>query len=195
MAHYSTYTDEMLTLHLKRGEQAAFTEIYNRYWETMLSIAWNHSKDSAVAKDIVHDVFFSLWERRDVVNIQNLPGFLAGAIKLSVYHYYQKEQRRTELAQKNFEYDVVTHEERKWEARFLQQYIDGIVEELPEKCRLVFRYSRENGMKNSEIAAQMQITEKGVEANLTRALKIIRGGLKKYGVLLIVAVHIYRSVS
>lgn len=194
MSDYSSYTDEQLTFYLKKGEQTAFTEIYNRYWRVMLAVAWNHSKDKAVSKDIVHDVFISLWERRDQVNIQNLPGFLAGSIKLSVYHYYQKEQRRSELAQKNFEYETIAKEEDKLDARFLQQYIDGMVEELPEKCRLVFRYSRENGMKNSEIAAQMQISEKGVEANLTRALKIIRGGLKKYGVMLIVAVHVYRSI-
>jgi RNA polymerase sigma-70 factor (ECF subfamily) len=193
MPDYSTYTDERLTLFLKKGEQGAFTEIYNRYWDTMLAIAWNHSKDRAVSKDIVHDVFISLWERRDLVNIQNLPGFLAVSVKLSIYHYYQKEQRRSQLALKNFEYEIISYEEDKLDARFLQQYIDDIVEELPEKCRLVFRYSRENGMKNSEIAAEMQITEKGVEANLTRALKTIRGELKKYGVLLLAIIYIYRS--
>jgi RNA polymerase sigma-70 factor (family 1) len=193
MPDYSTYTDELLTLFLKKGEQGAFTEIYNRYWDTMLAIAWNHSKDRAVSKDIVHDVFISLWERRDLINIQNLPGFMAASVKLSIYHYYQKEQRRSQLAQKNFEYEIISYEEDKLDARFLQQYIDDIVEELPEKCRLVFRYSRENGMKNSEIAAEMQITEKGVEANLTRALKIIRGELKKYGVLLLAIIYIYRS--
>jgi RNA polymerase sigma-70 factor (ECF subfamily) len=193
MPDYSTYTDERLTLFLKKGEQGAFTEIYNRYWDTMLAIAWNHSKDRAVSKDIVHDVFISLWERRDLVNIQNLPGFLTVSVKLSIYHYYQKEQRRSQLALKNFEYEIISYEEDKLDARFLQQYIDDIVEELPEKCRLVFRYSRENGMKNSEIAAEMQITEKGVEANLTRALKTIRGELKKYGVLLLAIIYIYRS--
>ena len=194
MADCNSYTDEQLAFSLKKGEQAAFTEIYNRYWRVMLAIAWNHSKDKAVSKDIVHTVFISLWERRDQIAIQNLPGFLAGAVKLSVYHHYQKEQRRSELARKNFEYETITKDEDKLDARFLQQYIDGMVEELPEKCRLVFRYSRQNGMKNAEIAAKMQISEKGVEANLTRALKIIRGGLKKYGVMLIVAVHVYRSI-
>ncbi|SDP90478.1 RNA polymerase sigma-70 factor, ECF subfamily [Mucilaginibacter sp. OK268] len=194
MSDYSHYTDELLTFHLKKGEQAAFTEIYNRYWRQMLAIAWNHSKDSAVAKDIVHDVFISLWEKCNQADIRNLPAFLAGSIKLSIYHYYQKEQRRGELAQQHFDFETVADTEDKLDARFLQQYIDSIVEELPEKCRLVFRYSRENGMKNSEIATEMQITEKGVEANLTRALKIIRGGLKKYGGLILISFQLYRSI-
>ena len=194
MSDYNNYTDELLTFHLKKGEQAAFTEIYNRYWKQMLAIAWNHCKDSAVAQDIVHDVFISLWEKCNLSDIRNLPAFLAGAIKLSIYHYYQKEQRRSELAQQNLDLETLAYTEDKLDARFLQQYIDSIVEELPEKCRLVFRYSRENGMKNSEIAAEMQITEKGVEANLTRALKIIRGGLKKYGGLILISLQLYRSI-
>ncbi|MBB6107894.1 RNA polymerase sigma-70 factor [Mucilaginibacter lappiensis] len=193
MSDYNNYTDELLTFHLKKGEQAAFTEIYNRYWKQMLAIAWNHCKDSAVAKDIVHDVFISLWEKCNLSDIRNLPAFLAGAIKLSIYHYYQKEQRRSELAQQHLDFETMAYTEDKLDARFLQQYIDSIVEELPEKCRLVFRYSRENGMKNSEIATEMQITEKGVEANLTRALKIIRGGLKKYGGLILISFQLYRS--
>jgi len=194
MSDYSHYTDELLTFHLKKGEQAAFTEIYNRYWRQMLAIAWNHSKDSAVAKDIVHDVFISLWEKCNEADIRNLPAFLAGSIKLSIYHYYQKEQRRGELAQQHLDFETMAYTEDKLDARFLQQYIDSIVEELPEKCRLVFRYSRENGMKNSEIATEMQITEKGVEANLTRALKIIRGGLKKYGGLILISFQLYQSI-
>ncbi|MGN8068543.1 sigma-70 family RNA polymerase sigma factor [Mucilaginibacter sp. 22184] len=194
MPDYSTYSDERLALSLKKDGQAAFTEIYNRYWKQMLAIAWNHCKDSTVSKDIVHDVFISLWEKRHLTDIQNLPAFLAGSIKLSIYHYYQKEQRRAALANKNIDFELFTNDEHKLDARFLQLYIDGIVEELPEKCRIVFRYSREIGMKNSEIAIQMQISEKGVEANLTRALKIIRGGLKKYGILALTSILLYRSL-
>lgn len=192
MPNYQKYPDEQLATLLKQGEQAAFTEIYNRYWKNLLAIAWNHSKDKAVSKDIVHEVFMSLWERRDLVEIQNLPAFLASAVKLSVYHYYQKEQRREALAKKNFEYVELVNDEAYLDARFLQEYINRMVDDLPKKCRLVFLYSREAGMKNSEIAEQMQISEKGVEANLTRALKIIRGGLKKHGMYVWLIVHLYR---
>jgi DNA-directed RNA polymerase specialized sigma24 family protein len=92
----------------------------------MLAIAWNHSKDSAVAKDIVHDVFISLVGKRVFeADIRNLPAFLAGSIKLSIYHYYQKEQRRGELAHSSiWTLKPVAYTEDKLDARFLQQYID-----------------------------------------------------------------------
>jgi RNA polymerase sigma-70 factor (ECF subfamily) len=192
MFNYGVYTDEQLTALLKEGDHAAYTEIYRRYWKKLLLIAWNHSKDQLAAKDIVHDVFISLWERYTDVEINNLSAFLATSVKFTVYKYYQKEQRRNDLALQNYEYEITVNDEDKLDAIFLQEYVNGIVEKMPEKCRLVFGYSRNLGMKNSEIATKIQITEKGVEANLTRALRIIRGELKNHGWILIIAIHIHR---
>ena len=192
MCKYGAHTDEQLAVLLKEGDHAAYTEIYRRYWKKLLSIAWNHSKNEIAAKDIVHDVFISLWERYPEVEINNLPAFLATSVKFTVYKYYQKEQRRNDLALQNYEYETIVNDEDKLDAIFLQEYVNGIVEKMPEKCRLVFAYSRDLGMKNSEIATKIQITEKGVEANLTRALRIIRGELKNHGWILVAAVHIHR---
>jgi RNA polymerase sigma-70 factor (family 1) len=189
MLNYSLCTDQALTSLLKGDDHAAFTEIYKRYWKKMLLIAWNHSRNNTASKDIVHEVFISLWERRHLVEILNLAAFLATSVKFSIYKYYQRENRRTELARQNYEFNELTHDEEKLDALFLQEYINGIVEEMPERCRLVFRYSREMGMKNNEIAIKIDVTEKAVEANLTRALKIIRNELKNYGWTLLITLH------
>jgi RNA polymerase sigma-70 factor (ECF subfamily) len=179
MYNYNIYSDHELITLLKGDDHAAFTEIYKRYWKKMLLIAWNHSHDKATSKDIVHDVFMSLWDRRNTVEILNLSAFLATSVKFSIFKFYQKESRRTELINRNYQFEELTNDEDKLDALFLNEYINGIVEEMPEKCRLVFSLSRDLGMKNAEIADKLNITEKGVEANLTRALKIIRAELKK----------------
>ena len=190
MLNYSLYTDQELTSLLKEDDHAAFTEIYKRYWKKMLLIAWNHSNDNVASKDIVHEVFMSLWERRHLVEVLNLSAFLATSVKFSIYKYYQRENRRTELARQNYEFSELTHDEEKLDALFLKEYINGIVEEMPERCRLVFRYSREMGMKNNEIAVKIEVTEKAVEANLTRALKIIRNELKNYGLTILITLNV-----
>jgi len=194
MLNYSGHTDHELTFLLKEDEHEAFTEIYNRYWKKMLLIAWNHSNNNDASKDIVHEVFISLWERRHQVEILNLPAFLATSVKFSIYKYYQRESRRTELARQNYEFNELCHDEEKLDALFLQEYINGIVEEMPERCQLVFRYSREMGMKNNEIADKINVTEKAVEANLTRALKIIRTELKNYGWAVLITLHAIYSL-
>jgi RNA polymerase sigma-70 factor (family 1) len=191
MSAYSNYSDHELNALLKNNDHDAYTEIYSRYWKKMLLIAWNYSNCEDEAKDIVADVFISLWERRNKVDIDNLPAFLATAIKFNIFKNYQKTQRRKALAEANYEFDEVTNDESKLDALFLKEYINGIVEEMPEKCRMALRYSREAGLKNKEIADKINLSEKGVEANITKALKIIRGELKNYGTSILIFIALF----
>jgi hypothetical protein len=89
-------------------------------------------------------VFVSRWKRHaDLTLADHLDRYLATAVKFAVHkEYYRKKKRQASLLERlSFE------EEHQIEdfinARFLQQYINGILEQLPEKCRLVYRYSRE----------------------------------------------------
>lgn len=191
MPNYQAFTDAELTALLKTSDHSAFTEIYNRYWKRMLLIAYNHSKNEDSSKDIVNEVFLSLWERKSNVEIDNLGAFLATAVKFSIFKFYQKEKLRTGLAKENYEFNELTQDEERLDALFLKEYINGIVEKMPEKCRIVFKYSREQGMKNNEIANEINISEKGVEATLTRALKIIRGELKNHGWMWLYAIYLF----
>jgi RNA polymerase sigma-70 factor (ECF subfamily) len=182
---YGQHTDQELLQSLRQSKKEAYNEIYNRYWKKMLIVAWNHSKDEEIAKDILQEVFIDLWEKYRNYDIQSLPAFLATAVKFKVFKYYQKEHRRATLARENLIFDERSYDEENLNARFLKEMIDGIVEEMPEKCRLVFHYSRNLGLKNDEIAEQANITKKTVENTLNRALRIIRGKLKEHGIPLI----------
>jgi RNA polymerase sigma-70 factor (family 1) len=193
MVDYSKFGDHELTVLMKGDDQLAFAELYNRYWKKMLLVAWNNSKDKATSEDIVHEVFISLWDKRGVLELNSVPAFLTTCIKFNFFKNYQKQQNRDKLIAQNYDFSDINLEEEKWDALFLKEYIDGIVERLPEKCRLTFKYSREAGLSNAEIAEKMNISEKGVEANLTRALKIIKGNLNNSGVLMLVSVQVLKN--
>ncbi|WP_114941223.1 sigma-70 family RNA polymerase sigma factor [Mucilaginibacter endophyticus] len=179
---YSTLSDSDLLIQLRLGKKSAYTEIYNRYWKRLLLAAWNHSRDEQIAQDIVQEVLIDLWEKHHAYEIENLCAFLMTAVKFKIFKNYQKENRRNLLAKENYNFKDVYLEEQNIDARFLQQIIDGIVEEMPERCRLVFHYSRNMGLKNEEIANQANITKKTVENTLNRSLKIIRAQLKNLGI-------------
>jgi RNA polymerase sigma-70 factor (family 1) len=186
MSLYSQYTDKELLELLKLNDRNAFNEIYTRYWKKMLLVAWNHSKDQFIAKDIVQEVFVMLWEKHSKLNIDNLASYLSTSIKFLVFKNHQKELRRSDLAKENYSFQEVIFDEEQLDARFLQDFINDVVERMPERCRLVFHCSRNLGLKNYEIAEKINIAEKSVEKNLTRALKIIRGELKNHGISVIV---------
>jgi len=185
MAIYSNYSDQELMALLKLGDHMAYTEVFNRYWNKLLAIAYNHTRDKSDAEEIVQDVFVSLWNKREQIDILVVDRYLATAVKFTVFNnYYRKRKRSTDMISK-MPYQESYEIEEEITARFLQEQVDAIVTALPEKCKLVFKYSREAGLKNHEIAKEMGISEKTVEAHLGKALKTLKGNLPDTGALLV----------
>lgn len=164
--------DIMMSLHGDNGH--AFAEIYNRYWKTLLAIAYHHCKDKVIAEEIVQEVFISLWNRRKEQQIDNIEAYLATAVRLSVFKQLLRQKRRTQIIEQGATPVASSQEEEKIYTRLLLQQINGIVETLPTQCRLVFRLSRMEGLSIPEIAHQMGIAGKTAEAHLTKALKVLK---------------------
>lgn len=183
MRIYNELSDQELIELLKVKDQGAFAEIYSRYWNKLMAIAYNHTKDKSAAQEIVQELFIGLWNRRDQLEILNIGNYLATAIKFSIYKQIDKEKRRREVENNGTGFYNYSEDEEKIEAKFLQEYINGLVEQLPEKCRLVFNYSRVQGLSIPEIADEMNISEKTVEGHLTKGLKTIKSNLKDSGIL------------
>ena len=183
---YQTLSDNLLADRLRSGDKDAFTEIYNRHWEKLLAIAYNHLKDKSAAEEILQEVFMSLWDRRYEVYLDSVAGYLATAVKFSIFKQISRKRRQQLLLDSNYIVASIEPDDEKIYAVFLQEYINGIVETLPEKCKLVFKYSREQYLTIPEIASEMGIAEKTAEAHLTKALKTLRVALRSSGILLLI---------
>ncbi len=179
-------TDSELLELFTTGNDAAFTEIYNRYWKKLIALGYSYTKDKFAAEEIVQEVFVSLWNRRGVVKIDTLSSYLATAIKFSVFKSIYTKNRREKLLEHMPGSPLAELPEDLFHAKFLEEYVNGLVEQLPEKCRLVYQYSRQKGLSPQEIADEMNIAKKTVEAHLTKALKMLRLNLKEMMVLLVV---------
>ena len=186
MDSYSELSDLQLLSLLKAGDESAFAQIYKRYWKKLIAVGYHHTKDKALAEEIVQEIFVGLWSRKDKVAIESIEGYLATAVKFSVFKSYYRQKRRNQLESESPNIDSSTVTEQQIEARFTQEYIDGLVEQLPQKCKLVFKYSRNSGLSIPEIAREMGIAEKTVESHLTKGLKMLRFNLRRAGFLLLV---------
>ncbi|MCJ8209579.1 RNA polymerase sigma-70 factor [Mucilaginibacter sp. RS28] len=185
MAPVNKLSDEEVLQQFICGDEGAFTEVYNRYWKPLLALAYRHTKDKFLSEEIVQEVFVSLWNRKDKVKINSLEGYLATAIKFSVFkHTFNTNRRERLLAGFSFNSSSALPEDI-LQAKFLEDYINGIVERLPEKCRYVYLKSRHEGLNIKEIAEEMSLSEKTVEAHLTKALKVLRLNLKEILVLVL----------
>jgi len=187
----SYFSEDELLISMATGDEAAFTEIYNRYWRRLLAIAYHHTHDESTAKEIVQEVLIKLWDRRAELEIRQLSQYLATAIKFSVFKAITREKRRNTIAADVFG-ETISQDDEQIYARFLHDYINGIVEQLPEKCKQVFKSSRMEGKGTAQIARELKISEKTVEAHITKALKHIRYGIRNAGLFSVVLLTFFR---
>lgn len=179
------YNEEELAIAWDRGDSGAFSVIYNTYWNPLLAIAYRLTQHKEQSEEIVQEVFVSLWRRREEVTIVSLPSYLATAVKFATLKSIHRTRRQQEIIQQEALESQLQLDEETVDAKFLKEYLDGIVETMPEKCRLVFRMSRDDQKTNKEISGELDISEKAVEAHITKALKILKGSLRKVGLIFV----------
>lgn len=179
---YSKYSDAALLPLLSKGDDKAFTEIYNRYWDKLLFVAGIKCRNLGIAEEIVQDIFLDLWNRRAELHITGeLEAYLAVSVKYRVINAQAKMKRALEYQRFTLESSVqpINTTEQWLSFHDLQHRLAGLVNKLPEKCRITYQLSREQGLSQKEVALRLHITEKAVEANLARALRSLRKSLKQ----------------
>lgn len=181
MSHPPHIESELLSK-LAQGDEAAFTDIYHQYWKLLFSVAANKLDDLSDAEEVVQEVFADLWKRRSEINIQqSLKSYLAAAVKFQVYSLLHKKYRQRQHEQAMQQpVSGISHVEEQYDFRELQQQLRQTASQLPERCKLIYELSREAGLSNKEIAHTLDIAEKTVENQMTRALKHLRTSLKSF---------------
>jgi RNA polymerase sigma-70 factor (family 1) len=173
---YVAFADERLLLLLKSGDGKAFTEIYNRYWKLLFSVATNKIGNVVDAEEMVQEVFADLWRRRESVEIKlSVKSYLAAAIKFQVYSSLAKKHRQLTAEQGLLEGPVFTPEQE-LDFKTLQIRLHESIASLPEKCRMIYSLKQE-GLSNKQIATSLAISVKTVEGQMTTALRRLRTGL------------------
>ncbi|WP_400261347.1 RNA polymerase sigma-70 factor [Sphingobacterium sp. SG20118] len=182
-------SDEELILMLKAGSNPAFTELYDRYWKKLFTAAANKVYNLEEAEDIVQQIFISIWNRREELEIHtSLSSYLSVAVKYRVLKYLNasfKYQHISDIVADSVLSELSDDSTQQWLAfQEVNQRLQLLVEGLPERCRLVYEMSRIEGRSHKEIAATLDLSEKTIEWYITRALKTIKTGLKDFFITL-----------
>jgi RNA polymerase sigma-70 factor (family 1) len=179
MLEYTNLTEDQLIRRLRSGDERAFTEIYNRYWEKLLAIGYYHTQSKPAAEDIVHDVLTSLWTRKGTLEIQSLQAYLGTAVKFAVFKEIARDRRRRDFLNHTDKNVHTADIEEKLDVRFVEAYLHDAIEKLPEKARLVFTYSRDHQLSISEISKKMDLSPKAIEYHMTKALRALKNSFSK----------------
>lgn len=181
--------DDFFFLRFKEGDEKAFEKVFKSEYNRIVGFCQQFVGDRHKAQNVAQEAFVKLWLNKEKIDTVNgIRSFLYTASKtgclnlirhqkvVSKYSDKQLQAKEGDLFREtleSFNFDVL-------ELTELENLINQSIQELPEKCRLVFTMSRMEGKKNSEIADELSITVKSVEANITRALKTLREKLSEY---------------
>lgn len=145
-------------------------------------------KDTEIAKEIVQGVFYTLWEKRETIDMdRQVNSYLTTAVYSKCTNYL-RDNRKFDSGLLNMESllevpdyensDSLVHDE-------LKNKIDAAIALLPEKCRQIFELNRFEGLKYHEIADKLEISVKTVETQMSKALQHMRIQLAEYVTILL----------
>lgn len=166
---------EVLSL-LKENDQKAMETIFDQYYVSLCNLSRKIINHSAGAEDIVQDVMLDIWTKRQKLELQySLQAYLRKAVTYKSIDYLRKHKKQVitdveeamslkgdQSASDNIELSELEEKVR--------QAIDG----LAPKCKAVFILNRFEDLSNKEIAAQLDISVKTVENQVTKALKQLK---------------------
>jgi RNA polymerase sigma-70 factor (ECF subfamily) len=178
----SYYTSHQLWAAIQQGDENAFELLYDNTVISLTNQAFSILKDRELVKDILQDVFVTLYTRRNELPADmNVIGYLTNAVKYKV-----STLLRDRLSRNTHHSTILQSELRAsssqsfpYENNELKNRIRASIETLPGKCRQAFMLNHYGSMSYKDIAQEMGISVKTVEKHIGKALEILRNELRE----------------
>jgi RNA polymerase sigma-70 factor (ECF subfamily) len=179
MNQYAALNDREL-LRLCRDDELAFDALYTRHWQQLYQYAYHILRDGAACMDVVQDVFVSLWERRERIEIDSPGAYLRAAVKFRIANYIRAGKVREDFWNKASLPEEGNPVEEGLDLKELQAIVRQVVLDLPERCGEIYRLSRQEHLTNQQIADRLGISVKAVERQMSIALRRIRSVVEAF---------------
>lgn len=169
--------DDILLLKLVQSkDEQAFKYLFDAYFVPLCRYVHLYLDSTQEGEELVLDIFMHLWEHSSKINLTlSLKAYLFQAARNRCLNFLRDRKPTLSLDSVN---DVANDETTSsLEVEELSQLIQEAICALPDKCREVFQLSREGNKTNQEIANEMNVSVKTVEAQITKALKRIKSFL------------------
>ncbi|PSL48387.1 RNA polymerase sigma-70 factor (ECF subfamily) [Chitinophaga niastensis] len=172
-----TYNEKELIQRLAQGNDAAFASLFHHYRHRIYVIAFRLLGSGSQAEDAVQEVFMKMWLKRQVLHeVEHFKAYLFTVARNHIFTSLKllaREQRmETELSAAVSaipdEKDVhIIHKE-------YEQILQRAIAQLPPQQCLIYKLSKEEGLKRNEIAARLQLSPETIKVHLANAMRSIR---------------------
>ena len=167
---------------MKRGKEYAFDFFFNYYYPGLCIYAQRLiAVPEEESRDLVQGVFLKFWNDRERLEIQSsVRSYLFASVKNKCFDLLRKKKRALKVEEFTADYDIAVEPFETYVLSELEALFKKSLNKLPERCRAVFELSRFQGLKNREIAEMLHLSEKTVENQMTKAIRILKEELKDY---------------
>ncbi|MBU3026331.1 RNA polymerase sigma-70 factor [Zobellia galactanivorans] len=187
-----SHNNDLLLTCFRSGNQKAFKTLFDRYWEPMFVKANIILQDSAVAQDVVQDIWINLWNKREQLEIKNFESYISHSVRYGCYKYLRDSKFTVVQLQIIDSLPLATTDiDNLYNLEATQKVINESLEELPPRCQEIFTLSRIEDVPNEEIAIKLGISKRSVENQVSLALKVIRRHLAALHIFSILCFLLY----
>jgi len=169
---------------IQDGDIREFENLFLKFYEPLCRHACRIVNDMEIAEDIVQEFFYNLWKNHSTLSFKlSLKAYLYQSVRNNAVHYLEHLEIRKNYADSVIADSAVQmagDEFQELGLKELNRIIDDTLMRLPDRCSLIFRMNRFQGMKYREIADALSLSVKTVEAEMGRALRHFREVLKDY---------------
>jgi RNA polymerase sigma-70 factor (ECF subfamily) len=180
MRPHSHDEDTELLARMKEGDRSALTLIYRKYWQRLYLHAFGLLKNAQACEDIIQELFLQLWTNRQQLQVKvSLNAYLFASVRYEMLRHIKAGRVNEGILEHMEEQMQAAPALEEIEYRELQSRVVAIIERLPEKCKEVYKLSREAQLSHKQIAHRLNISPKTVENHLTKALGFLRVSLSQ----------------
>lgn len=184
MPAYTNYQDQELVALLQHDDANAFTELYNRHWKSLYYTALSILQNQEASRDIVQDVFTSLWQRRGETEIEFPRTYLQQATRFQVFKAIHAGKATKAFYERLAGVSADMIIENPLLYKELEHLVRDLLDALPEDARTAFLLNRDERLTYAQIAEKMNISVKTVEKKMSQTLRHLRKGLSEAFLLL-----------
>jgi len=180
MPDVNVLTDSVLSEQLRSGSHEAYSEIYARYFGLLFIAACKKVSDREDARDLVHETFTNLWDKRKNLNPEmGIASYLYASLRNRIINWFAHQQVSSKYVTsfRLFYESGICETDHKIREKQLATLIEKEIDALPPRMKEVFLLSRRAHLSHREIATQLDISEQTVKTQIKHTLRILRARL------------------
>lgn len=174
-------TDSELVEKLRKGDVEAFDLVYKKYAGKLYAFSLKYLKSTEESEELVQSVFLKVWENQS--NLKKETSFKSYLFTIAyneVCNIFRRRINRQKFINETLagNWESSDASEKQIDYQFVLEQVEQIIARLPEKQRIVFLKSRNEGKTSKEIATELELSPGTVDNYVSESIKFIRKNLQ-----------------